>query len=98
VLWFDRPWEELSPLERFFSSLVNARVLREREWVWESKFGSCTCPVCRGRGHLYWTNEGNTFRFGCKECDRESVLDALGLDAVDVMDVAPKWLRNRPVR
>jgi hypothetical protein len=93
VLCSSSAWEDLSPLERFFQALANADRLREREWVWESKFGSCACPVCKGRGHLYWTDEGGDFRFGCKErCDRDEILGALGLDAFDVMVVTPKWL------
>jgi len=99
VLWSCRSWEEQRPLERFFHALANARILKEREWVWESKFGSCACPVCNGRGHLYWTDEGGDFRFGCKErCDRDEILEVLGLSPIDVMPVAPKWLRSPRVR
>ena len=82
-------------MERFFLTLANSGRLREREWVWEAKFGSASCPVCSGRGHLYWTADGGAFRFGCKErCDRSDILAVLGLEPVDVMDVAPKWLRR----
>jgi hypothetical protein len=88
--------EDQSPLERFFLALANGRRLREREWVWESKFGSCTCPVCGGRGHLFWTDGDRGFVFGCKErCDQGEILDCLGLSRLDVLDVAPKWLKVR---
>ena len=97
MLCSSRAWEDLSPLERFFSALANSGRLREREWVWEEgKFASATCPVCAGRGHLYWKYD-DRFVFGCKErCDRDEILGALGLDPFDVMEVTPKWLRKRP--
>lgn len=97
MLCSSRAWEDLSPLERFFSALANSGRLKEREWVWEGRFGSASCPVCMGRGHLFWTAEGGDFRFGCKErCEREEILGLLGLDAFDVMEVTPLWLKRRP--
>lgn len=93
MLCSSRPWEELRPLERFFLSLANSGRLTEREWAWESKFGSCACPVCLGRGHLWFTDRDGDFRFGCKErCDKDEILAALNLDLLDVMEVTPKWL------
>ncbi len=98
LLWSSQSWEELAPSVRFFLALANSDRLREREWVWESKFGSAACPVCGGRGHLFWTDQGGDFRFGCKErCDRYEILATLGLHSEDVAEVTPKWLPTNRV-
>ncbi len=95
MFWSGRDWEEQSPLERFFSALANQGRLREREWVWEGKFGSCACPVCGGRGHLWWTAADGHFRFGCKEqCDRSDILEMIGLESWDIQAIRPRWLRK----
>ncbi len=93
MLWSSRSWEEQRPLERFFLALANGGFLREQEFVWQGVWGSAFCPVCRARGHLYWSDTGGEFRFGCKErCERAEILECLGLSSTDVLEVRPKWL------
>lgn len=86
---------ELDPFARFFSALAGAGLLRDRDYVWTGKFGSCRCPACNATPYLWFTDEGGEFRFGCREkCDRDDILRELGLGRLDVERVVPKWLRR----
>ncbi len=70
-------------------------MLRDRDYEWTGTFGSARCPSCNSTSYLWFTDEGGRFRFGCREkCDKGEILSQLGLDAYDVMDVVPKWLRK----
>lgn len=82
-------------MERLFSSLVASNGLL-RDWSWDGKFGSATCPSCDQRGHLFFTEEGGDFRFGCRErCDKKEILNLVGLDGYDLLDSTPKFLQRR---
>ncbi len=71
-------------------------LLRDRDYGWEGKFGSCRCPACQATPYLWFTDADGEFRFGCREkCDRQEILDLLGLDGYDVVRVVPRWLKSR---
>jgi hypothetical protein len=71
-------------------------MLRDRDYGWDGKFGSCRCPSCDATPYLWFTDDGGEFRFGCRErCDRKAILTAIGLDGYDVLRVVPKWVGKR---